>query len=160
METWWTRLSWVFSSRSYKELPHTSFPTFLSKLTSITPRLPVLALINVRSLKKTCSSNKKACTLLRDDIHKLNIDICAVTETFLRPSVPDSFITITGFNHYRRDRQACNCRRANCTQAHKGGGILNYVHSKITSEIFDTSATCEAERAAGACDEPGINVNS
>ena len=104
----------------------------------------MLAVINVCSLKKYCSSNKKACTLLRDDIHKLNIEICAVTETFLRPSVPDSFITISGFNNYRRDRQACNCRRANCPKAHKGGGILIYVHTKISSEIFDISTTCES----------------
>lgn len=81
---------------------------------------------------------------MQNDLHKLNIDICAVTETFLRPSVPDSFITIDGFSHYRRDRETCYCRKASCPKAHKGGGIMIYVHTKISSEIFDVSKNCES----------------
>ena len=70
--------------------------------------------------------------------------ICVVTETFLRPSVPDSFVTIDGYFLHRRDREVCRCRNKHCNKMHKGGGILVYIHSRFTSEIFDVSVKCES----------------
>ncbi len=96
------------------------------------------------SLKKVCSTNKKACALLGEDLQLLNVDVCGVTETFLRPTIPDSFITIDGYSVFRRDRTTCRCRKPRCTQAHKGGGILVYVQSNITCEHFDSSENCES----------------
>ena len=81
---------------------------------------------------------------MQDDLKNLNIDICIVTETFLRPSVPDSFITIDNYCLHRRDREVCRCKSKHCTKMHKGGGILIYVHSRFTSEIFDVSGNCES----------------
>ena len=103
-----------------------------------------MALINVCSLKKLCSTNKKACSLLYNDLQNFNIEVCVVTETFLRPSVPDSFITIDGFRLHRRDREACSCRNKSCLRMHKGGGVLIYVHERFISDTFDASTNCES----------------
>lgn len=77
-------------------------------------------------------------------MRKLNIDVCAVNETFLRPSIPDSFLTIDGYQTYRRDRKVCNCRKQNCPKAHKGGGVLFYVRSSLTSDVYHRSDICES----------------
>lgn len=82
--------------------------------------------------------------MLKEDILNLNIDVCIVTETFLRPSIPDSFVKIDGFVSYRRDRKICYCRKSDCAKVHRGGGVMVFVTDSLTSEIFDISNECES----------------
>jgi len=72
------------------------------------------------------------------------MEIVIITETFLRPSVPNSFISIEGFDAYRRDRKICQCRQSGCSRAHKGGGILIYALSSLNCEIYNTANDCES----------------
>ena len=74
----------------------------------------------------------------------MNIDVCLVTETFLRPTIPDSYVTIDGYLLFRRDRKICKCRQKECSQPHNGGGVLIYVRSSYKCEIFDTSDESES----------------
>lgn len=106
--------------------------------------LPVIGLLNICSLKKINSTNKKACTLLQEDITTRNMEIVIITETFLQPRVPTSYISIDGFDAFRRDRKICQCRRSNCSKAHKGGGILVYARSIFNCEIYDSAEDCES----------------
>ena len=106
--------------------------------------IPVVGLLNICSLKKTSSTNRKACNLLREDISNRNMEIIIITETFLRPTVPSSFISIDGFDAYRRDRKVCQCRKNGCAKVHKGGGILIYALSSLNCEIYDTANDCES----------------
>lgn len=106
--------------------------------------LPVIGLLNICSLKKTNSTNKKACTLLQDDITMRNMEIIIITETFLQPRVPSSFISLDGFDAFRRDRRVCQCRKSGCSKAHKGGGILIYATSIFNCEVYDKAEDCES----------------
>lgn len=103
-----------------------------------------MLLFNVCSLKKINSSNKKACSLLGQDLDSLNIDVAVITETFLRPSVPDSFVGIPGYKILRRDRSSCSCRHPNCHLSHKGGGVLVYCRSSYDMELYDSSTLTES----------------
>ena len=107
-------------------------------------RLPKMLLLNACSLKKINSTNQKGCSLLAQDIANLNIDVCLVTESHLRPSIPNSYITIAGFNVTRRDRNLCNCRRSECSFPHKGGGVLIYSRSSYSCQLFDSADSCES----------------
>ena len=106
--------------------------------------------MNVCSLKKVNSSNKKACNLLALDIEKLNVDIFIVTETFLKSSIPDSYITIDGFDLIRLDRNACRCKRSTCTLDHKGGGVLIYARSQLSCTTHETHCSLESLWARGS----------
>ena len=106
--------------------------------------LPKIAVFNVRSLKKVNSTNRKATDLLAKDLHALNIDVLIVTETFLHKRIPDSFITIDGFTVFRRDRDICFCRQANCPRQHRGGGILIFLRASFIGEIYEVSRTSES----------------
>lgn len=105
---------------------------------------PVTALLNVCSIKKVNSTNKKACSLLLQDLDKHKIEVCLVTETFLRPSVPDSFVAIDGFQVFRRDRRICQCRRDICDQPHGGGGVLIYAKTCFQCDVYEISSTVES----------------
>ena len=41
---------------------------------------------------------------LEMDLHTNDIDICVVSETHLRPDVPDAVIAMSNYALYRRDR--------------------------------------------------------
>ena len=99
---------------------------------------PTVGVLNVCSLKKINSTNQKACSLLAIDIDKLNIDILIVTETFLKNTIPDSYVTIDGFDLLRQDRKVCRCRRSTCPNDHKGGGVLIYARSQLNCTIYET----------------------
>lgn len=96
------------------------------------------------SIKKIDKTNKKACELIASDINKLNIDIFIIVETFLKSSIPDSYVTIDGFNLYRRDRKICNCRKAECSNLHKGGGVLIYVRKSFSCDVYGCSENAES----------------
>ena len=110
----------------------------------MTPRLPVLCLLNIRSLKKINSTNSKACDLLAQDCNQYNVDICVIVETFLKPRIPDGYIFIDGYSIFRRDRKICACRKSQCNEAHGGGGILVYVRSSISCEVYSISDDSES----------------
>lgn len=74
----------------------------------------------------------------------MNIDVCLVTETFLRPTVPDTYVTIDGFRFFRRDRKICRCRQKECVQPHNGGGVMIYVRSSYQCDIFDCAPDSES----------------
>ena len=103
-----------------------------------------MLLFNACSLKKINSTNQKGCRLLSLDIDALNIDVCLITESHLRPSIPNSYITIPGFNVTRRDRIVCNCRRSECSLQHKGGGVLIYSRTSYDCQLFDSAGSCES----------------
>ena len=107
-------------------------------------RLPVVCLLNIRSLKKVGSSNTKACDLLALDCNAYNIDVCVVVETFLNSRIPDTYIWIEGYSVFRRDRKICFCRKAQCDRPHGGGGIIAYVRSSIHHELFSVSEDTES----------------
>lgn len=75
---------------------------------------------------------------------RLNIDVLVVTETFLRSSLPDTFLAIDGYCVIRRDRVVCRCRRTDCVNAHKGGGILVYIRSSMRWEVVDVADNVES----------------
>lgn len=106
--------------------------------------LPKLLVLNACSIKKINSTNQKGCSLLAQDLKNLNIDVAIVTETFLRPSIPDSFVTIPQYRLLRRDRVACNCRRRDCSKLHKGGGVVIYYLSSYICDIHDSAESVES----------------
>lgn len=112
--------------------------------TNVDKRLPKILLLNACSIKKINSTNQKGCSLLAQDLTALNIDVAIITETFLRPSIPDSYVTIPEYRLLRRDRVACNCRRSGCAKPHKGGGVLVYYRSSFQCEIHDSAEDVES----------------
>lgn len=74
----------------------------------------------------------------------MNIDVQIVTETFLRPSIPNSYVSINNFTVFRRDRQICYCRKTVCDKSHRGGGVLIYCRNSIHSEIYQISDNAES----------------
>ena len=98
----------------------------------------------MRSLKKTNLSNTKACELLGDDFARYNIDIGVITETFLSKRIPDTYVWINGYSIQRRDRKTCNCRKASCSNAHGGGGILIYFRSSMHGDLYSVSPETES----------------
>lgn len=67
-----------------------------------------------------------------------------MTETFLRNSIPDSYVTIDGFDLLRRDRQVCKCKKSTCTNDHKGGGVLIYARSQLNCTTFEAHVSLES----------------
>ena len=59
-------------------------------------------------------------------LHESDIDIFGVCETFLNKTVNDEIITINGFTHERKDREACTDISSN-----NGGGILIYLREGL-----------------------------
>ena len=74
----------------------------------------------------------------------LNIDIFIITETFLRDTVPNTFITIDGYDIIRRDRQVCKCKQPSCLKDHKGGGILIYSRSILNCTEHENHPSLES----------------
>jgi hypothetical protein len=74
----------------------------------------------------------------------LNIDIFIITETFLKDTIPNSFITIDGYDIIRRDRKVCKCKQTACQSNHKGGGILVYTRSSLNCTEHETHTSLES----------------
>jgi Reverse transcriptase (RNA-dependent DNA polymerase) len=52
-------------------------------------------------------------------------DVIAISETFLKPTIPDSFIELPGYTVYRNDRKV-----------KRGGGVAVYVRESLKSKIL------------------------
>ena len=68
---------------------------------------------------------------MRDKIHTYLPNILAITESWLKPNLPNSIIDITGYNIHRQDRILAN--RAG--KEKRGGGLLLYIRNDI---IYDS----------------------
>ena len=58
---------------------------------------------NICSLAKT-KNRVRAAVALEADLNNKDIDICVVSETHLKPEMPDAIVNIPGYNIFRRDR--------------------------------------------------------
>ncbi|XP_033229600.1 uncharacterized protein LOC117181142 [Belonocnema kinseyi] len=85
-----------------------------------------LAQINARSLLPKIS-------VITDIIHLYNIDILVISETWLRPDVPDSAILIKDFNLERADRKSHKVTR--------GGGVAIYIKDDLSYESVYNNQT-------------------
>jgi len=114
------------SKRSERSEP-TSFPTVLKSKSGLK-----LAHLNARSLK--CNANN-TIDQLRVLLMNRDIDIFAVSETWLSPEVSDTEIQIDGYSLIRNDRNG------------RGGGVAIYVKSSIPHSVcneLNTEADIEA----------------
>nr|CAH7740816.1 unnamed protein product [Callosobruchus chinensis] len=85
-----------------------------------------IAHLNVRSLLSDFES-------FVDLVHENNLDIIAVSETWLSESIDSVTVDIPGFNFCRKDRQS------------RGGGVGIYVRSTIKYEILTCSSDARLE---------------
>ena len=83
-------------------------PIQVNKIAPSQPRLiPCCSVLNSRSIAKP-----DAFPALCADIKSNNIDVCCITETWLKPTIPSSLLCPPNFSIIRKDRT--NCR---------GGGV-------------------------------------
>ena len=83
---------------------------------------------------------------LEMDLHTNDIDICVVSETHLRPDVPDVVIAISNYALFRRDRNW------NGTDMRRNGGIAIYIRNNIN--VVDIQSSEEFEPIAITCSLP------
>ena len=86
--------------------------------------MPKCLLINICGLNKT-KNRVRAPVALAADMIATDVDICIVSETHLKPDIPDSVVAISNYVLHRRDR---NCFG---NDKRKGGGVAVYVRSNI-----------------------------
>ena len=65
--------------------------------------VPKFLFTNICSLAKT-ENRVRAAVALEADLNNKNIHICDVSETRLKPEMPDTIVKIPGYNIFRRDR--------------------------------------------------------
>ncbi|CAB3991556.1 Hypothetical predicted protein [Paramuricea clavata] len=87
--------------------------------------VPKVMLINICSLNKT-KNRVRAVSALEADMKTLDIDICVVSETHLKPNIPDTIVNIHDYSIYRRDRNWAN-NDSRCK-----GGVAVYIRNNIT----------------------------
>lgn len=85
-----------------------------------------VAHLNVRSLVPKYNLIK---SLILDN----NIDIFAMTETWLTLNIPNSFVNIPGYSLVRRDRDG------------RGGGVAAYIRSSIRFQLLKSSCSIEQQ---------------
>jgi len=86
------------------------------------PSLLSCYVINARSLKKN-----NCVQLLSAELSGADVDVAAVTETWLNKSITAAYTAIPGYSFFRQDRT----RR-------KGGGVGIYSRSSLISEVVET----------------------
>jgi hypothetical protein len=82
-----------------------------------------ILVVNARSLAKN-----NAVQLLETDLSSFNIDIAAVTETWLHKAHSDSYVSIKGYSIFRLDRMG-----------RKGGGVCIYVRDGLFTALLQTA---------------------
>ena len=87
--------------------------------------VPKFMFINICSLTKT-KNRIRAPAALEADLNNNDIDICVVSETNLKPNVPDAVVGISKYSIYRRDRNWSGHDMRN-----KGGVASIYVRNNI-----------------------------
>lgn len=76
--------------------------------------------------------------LLRHDFLDGSFDVVAVTESWLKPCIPDSFISSKGFNVERKDRMTLRQEGNNgSAKVKSGGGICLYLKNDMIYEIVN-----------------------
>ena len=65
--------------------------------------VPKFLFTNICSLAKT-KNRVRAAVALEADLNNKDIDICVVSETHLKPEMPEAFVNIPSYNILRRDR--------------------------------------------------------
>lgn len=65
--------------------------------------VPKFLFTNICSLAKT-KKRVRAAVALEADLNNKDIDICVVSETHLKPEIPDAIVNIPGYIIFRRDR--------------------------------------------------------
>ena len=81
-------------------------PIQVNKIAPSQPRLiPCCSVLNARSI-----AEPDAFPALGADIKSNNIDVCCITETWLKPTIPSSLLCPPNFSIIRKDRT--NCRGA------------------------------------------------
>ena len=88
--------------------------------------------INIRSLKKV-----NATTILSVDFMENEIDICCISEIWLKEEVDDAYVDIPDFTLMRHDRTKKNSNNAT------GGGVAAYVENSIGAEKFYPKHSCQ-----------------
>ena len=86
------------------------------------PSLLSCYVINARSLKKN-----NCVQLLSAELSGGDVDVAAVTETWLNKSITTAYTEIPGYSLFRQDRTC-----------HKGGGVGIYSRSSLLAEIVET----------------------
>jgi hypothetical protein len=76
-----------------------------------------------------------------------SVDILSVNETWLRPEIPDSLVTLPGFSIVRSDR--------NSTLKSRAGGAAIFVSSKLSFSVLDKPK----DRLSDFCDSVWIEIN-
>jgi len=100
---------------------------------------PSVLYFNARSLKNKIDELSSRCRLQ-------NPDIIAITETWLDPLVPDSFVCISGYNLARCDRNA------------NGGGVALYIKSSIAFDLVPLSLPSHLKTNILACNLISLSV--
>lgn len=98
------------------------------------------SLINARSIKGVGFGNNQLLSL-KSELYQNNVDLFAITESWLNDTIEDNELLVSGYNFFRKDRQK------------RGGGILLYMNDSITcirrldleptSSMFDEIMVCE-----------------
>ena len=100
---------------------------------------PSILYFNARSLKNKIDELSSRCLL-----H--NPDVVAITETWLDPDIPDSFVHISGYNLVRCDRDA------------NGGGVAFYIRSSIAFDIVPLVLPSHSKTNILACRLTSLSV--
>ena len=89
--------------------------------------------VNTCSLAKT-KNRVRVCVTLEADLNYQGIDICIVSETHLKPDMPDSIVAIKDYVLFRRDRNWMGRDIRN-----KGGVAIYLRHNIKVLEIYRSS---------------------
>lgn len=76
--------------------------------------------------------------LLRNDLVDIRFDVLAVCESWLKPWVNESLISIDDYTVFRSDRSTLNVNG----DIKSGGGLVTYCSSVYTCIILDKFTTC------------------
>ena len=62
------------------------------------------------------------------------MDILGLSETWLNRKVPDSLVTVSGYAHFRQDRQSFNPLKG-ARKENKGGDLILYVRESLAPSV-------------------------
>ena len=90
---------------------------------------------NVRSILNKIDS-------ISTKLSENNIAVLVITESWLKPDIPDAMICIEGYTHYRYDRKFINQKG----YLKRGGGIIIYLknsllYDHVPGDLFNVSST-------------------
>ena len=86
--------------------------------------VPKFLFTNICSLAKT-KNRVWAAVVLEADLNNKDIDVCIVSETHLKPKIPDAIVNIPGYSIFRRDRNWSGLDKRS------KGGIAIYARSNF-----------------------------